>query len=130
MVDPLSQDHPRLIHWLIHPTLQIALAVLALVAIVYFAVLFFFMAPYTYDFAHFCCEWGINPIFGLVWPIFEFSGGGNPCIVRLPLRMTCSRNCEPPTYTDNRRSSWHIAAKVNLHCKRNFSEITVIQGQL
>jgi signal transduction histidine kinase len=47
MVDPLSQNHPRLIYWLIHPTLQIATAVLALVAIVYFAVLFYFLAPYT-----------------------------------------------------------------------------------
>jgi hypothetical protein len=39
-------EHPRLIRWLTHPTFQVAFAVLALVAIVYFIVLFYVFRPY------------------------------------------------------------------------------------
>jgi signal transduction histidine kinase len=40
-------EHPRLIRWLTHPIFQAAFAVLALGAIVYFAILFCFLAPYA-----------------------------------------------------------------------------------
>ena len=46
MANPLSEDHPRLIRWLTHPTFQVAFAVLALGAIVYFIVSFYVLRPY------------------------------------------------------------------------------------
>jgi signal transduction histidine kinase len=55
-------EHPRLIRWLTHPTFQVAFAVLALGAIVYFIASFYILRPYngmntdfydtgTYDYA-------------------------------------------------------------------------------